>query len=60
LASAISNFNVELVRYLVEAGVDRSAPIMNNQRATGLDLATQLAKLNPSDEKFQEILRIIQ
>lgn len=59
IASAISNFNVELVRWLVEGGVDRNAPIMNNQRASAVDLAKQLAKLNPGDEKFQEIQRIL-
>jgi len=59
LASAISNYNVELVRMLVDAGVNRNAAIMNNQRATGVELAKQLAKLNPTDEKFQEIQRIL-
>lgn len=51
---------MELVRWLVEAGADVNASIMNNQRATAVDLAKQLAKLNPGDEKFQRILEVVQ
>jgi len=59
LASAISNFNVDIVRWLLDAGADRNASIMNTQKATSVDLAKQLAKLNPQDDKFQEIAKII-
>jgi len=59
LASAISNYSVELVRALVDAGADRSATIVKNHKATARDLAQQLAKSNPDDTKFQEINSII-
>jgi len=60
LASAISNFNVDLVRWLIEAGADRNAGIMTDQRASAVDLAKQLVRLNAGDPKFEEILRILQ
>jgi ankyrin repeat protein len=60
LASAISSYNVELVKALVSSGADKTLPIMRAHKATPKDLAARLANDNPGDDKFQTILKLVQ
>lgn len=60
LASAISNSSLNLVRALVAAGADKTAPIMTGQKALPKDLAGQIAKANGSNADAQQIAAMLQ
>jgi len=59
LASAVSSMNLDLVRALLAAGVDKTASIMTQKNAQAKDLAVQLAKQHPEHKGVQEIVQLL-